>query len=368
MKASVGVDDRLEWIALQLIPGLGHVGCKGLISRFGSAESVFRARLEDLVSVEGVREDVARRVLKRQTTASPAQVLKKVERHGARIIRMTDPEYPASLRAIHDPPPLLYAKGKEIPATLPFVAVVGSRNPSHYGIDAARVIGQGLAKRGVGVVSGMARGIDAAAHWGALEGGGWTLAVFGTGIDIVYPESNTKLQETIVEKGAAVTELPPGSPPDAWNFPNRNRIISGIGKGVVVVEASMKSGSLITASLALEQGREVFAVPGSIDSFKSTGCHFLIKQGARLVENADDVLSELGLGEQPAPRRKQESFPFPPLEGAEKAIYDTLCEYPTHIDDIVKKGKWTAGEVSGILLKLELKGLVRQLPGKMFVR
>lgn len=361
-------DDRLEWIALQLTPGLGHVGCRGLISRFGRPEAVFRAPLRDLISVEGVREEVARRLLKRETTASPARVLKEVERCGARVVRFTDTEYPASLREIHDPPVLLYVRGREIPPTLPFVSVVGSRNPTHYGLDAARVIGQGIAKRGFGVVSGMARGIDAAAHWGALEAGGWTIAVLGTGVDVLYPESNAKLQETILGKGATVTELPPGTPPDAWNFPNRNRIISGIGKAVVVVEASMKSGSLITASLALEQGREVFAVPGSIDSFKSAGCHFLIKQGAKLVENADDILCEMELFEPTEQKRSQGSFPFPPLEGAERAIYDILCQYPMHIDDIVNKGKWTAGEVSGILLKMELKGLVRQLPGKMFVR
>lgn len=368
MKASVGVDDRLEWIALQLTPGLGHVGCKGLISRFGSAGSVFHARIQDLVSVEGVREEAARKLLKRETSASPERVLQEVERNGARVIRFTDPEYPASLRAIHDPPPLLYAKGLEIPPTLPFVAVVGSRNPTHYGTDAARAICQGLAKRGAGVVSGMARGIDSAAHWGALEGDGWTVAVFGTGIDVLYPETNARLREAILEKGTVVTELPPGTGPDAWNFPNRNRIISGFSRGVVVVEATMKSGSLITASLALEQGREVFAVPGSIESFKSTGCHFLIKQGAKLVENADDILGELGLCEPPPRGTKQGSFPFPALEGVERAIYDILCEYPTHIDDIVRKGSWTAGEVSGILMKMELKGLIRQLPGKMFVR
>ena len=344
------------------------MGCKGLISRFGSAGAVFRARLQDLVSVDEVREEAARKLLKKETTAAAERVLREIENTGARVVPFTNTEYPVSLREIHDPPLLLYAKGREIPSVLPFVALVGSRNPTHYGIDAARVLGQGLARRGAGVVSGMARGIDSAAHWGALEGGGWTIAVFGTGIDVLYPETNAKLQEAVLEKGAIVTELPPGTGPDAWNFPNRNRIISGISRGVVIVEATMKSGSLITASLALEQGREVFAVPGSIESFKSTGCHYLIKQGAKLVENADDILEELGLCE-PAPTRKgQAHFPFPPLEGAERAIYDILCEYPTHIDDIVRKGNWTAGEVLGVLMKMELKGLIRQLPGKMFVR
>lgn len=362
-------DNILEWLTLQLVPGLGRVGCKNLIVRFGSAESVFRAGLRELAGVEGVREDVAAKILRKKSTANAERILRAVSRTGARIIRLTDPEYPSSLREIHDPPLLLYARGREIPPTLPFIAVVGSRNPTSYGTRAAEVIGKGLAVRGVGIVSGMATGIDSAAHWGSMEQNGFPLAVLGTGIDLIYPESNKKLHGKLIEKGAVVSEFVPGTPPEPWNFPSRNRIISGISRAVVVVEATMKSGSLITASLALEQGREVFAVPGSIDSFKSTGCHFLIKQGARLVENADDILEEMSIGKpRDVGKGKPQGIPFPPLAESERGIYDMLSNYPLHIDVIVRQGKLPAGEVSSILMKMELRGLIRQLPGKMFIR
>lgn len=362
-------DNILEWLKLQLIPGLGPVGGKGLIARFGDPGSVFQANLQDLAGVDGVREEVARKIIRKESEENAEQVLRRVERAGARVLPFTDPGYPALLREIRDPPLLLYARGEKMPAGLAVVAVVGSRNPTDYGTRAAEVIGKGLASRSVGVASGMAAGIDSAAHWGSLEGGGFSIAVLGTGIDVIYPELNARLYHRLIEKGAVVTELPPGTRPEPWNFPNRNRIISGISRAVVVVEATMKSGSLITASLALEQGRDVFAVPGSVDSFKSTGCHFLIKQGARLVENADDILEELGIGSTPVYRKgKSQTIPFPPLEESERAIYDMLDQYPMHIDEIVRRGRLPAGEVSAILMKMELRGLVRQLPGKLFAR
>jgi DNA processing protein len=363
------IDDMLEWLSLQLIPGLGPVGCKGLIARFGDPGSVFRASLRELAGVEGVREEIARRIVKREPDPRAEEALRRAERVGARILRFTDPQYPASLREIRDPPLLLFARGKEIPPDIPLVAVVGSRNPTEYGARVAEKIGRGLASRGVGVASGMASGIDSAAHWGSLKGNGFSIAVLGTGIDVLYPDTNARLFERLIEKGSVVTELVPGTPPEPWNFPNRNRIISGISRAVVVVEATMRSGSLITASLALEQGREVFAVPGSVDSFKSTGPHFLIKQGARLIENGDDIVGELGIGNAPVFRKgKSRAVPFPPLEETEKAIYDMLSDYPLHIDEIVRRGTLSAGEVSGILMKMELRGMIRQLPGKMFVR
>jgi DNA processing protein len=362
-------ENGAEWLALHLIPGLGNIACKNLLMKFGRPKSIFRASLSDLLQVEGVRREVAERIVKREYMSNPAKVQKSIERQGARIISCAHPEYPAALREIHDPPALLYVKGKGIPPNLTFIAVVGSRNPTSYGMKASEMIGQGLARRGVGVVSGMARGIDSAAHWGCLEGRGFTLAVLGTGIDVLYPGSNAKLHDKIVEKGAVISEFPPGTPPEPKNFPIRNRIISGLSKAVVVVEATLKSGSLITASLALEQGREVLAVPGSVNSFKSTGCHFLIKQGARLVENADDILDELGLNYNHIP--KNDSFkeaPPPPLEEDEKKVYDIIGDYPLHIDEIAREAKLEPGEASSILMKMELRGIVRQLPGKMFVR
>ncbi|MEW6665482.1 MAG: DNA-processing protein DprA [Thermodesulfobacteriota bacterium] len=359
----------LEWLTLRFIPGLGNVACKNLIGRFGSPGAVFRASPKELLEVEGIREDTAERIAGRQCSADPAGIMEAVTAEGARIVPYTDPNYPPALREIHDPPVLLYLKGRDIPSRVIFVGVVGSRNPTPYGLRTAERIGQGLARRGLGVASGLARGIDSAAHWGCLEGRGFALAVLGTGIDILYPESNQKLYLRVLERGAVVTEFPPGTPPEPWNFPARNRIISGLSRAVVVVEATLKSGSLITASLALEQGRDVFAVPGSVHSFKSQGCHSLIKQGARLIENADDILEELGLND--GYHAKTDTFretPLPPMEKKEQAVFGLLGDYPVHIDEIAREGKLEPGEVSSILTKMELKGLIRQLPGKLFIR
>jgi DNA processing protein len=249
------------------------------------------------------------------------------------------------------------------------LAVVGSRSPTSYGLRAAENISQGLARRGIGVVSGLAAGIDAAAHWGCLAGHGFTVAVLGTGIDSVYPPSNKKLFNEIMEKGAVISEFPPGSPPEPRNFPIRNRIISGVSRGVIVVEATMKSGSLITASVALEQGREVFAVPGSIQSFKSRGCHYLIKQGARLVENSDDVLDELGMNYPFAPKTDTYKTPvYTPSDEWERKVYEIIGDYPVHIDEIARQGRLEPSVVSAALMRMELRGMVRQLPGKFFVR
>ncbi|MBW2610142.1 MAG: DNA-protecting protein DprA [Deltaproteobacteria bacterium] len=352
-----------------MVPGLGNITFKNLLDRFGHPERVFQATISELTGVEGVRKDTAQGIVKRRYSSDPSEALRQIEECGARLITYSDPAYPPALKEIHDPPMLLYIKGKDIPANLSFIAMVGSRNATHYGLKAAEKIGQGLARRGLGVVSGMARGIDSASHWGCLNGRGFTIAVLGTGIDIVYPASNKKLFKQITQKGAVISEFPIGTPPAPNNFPARNRLISGLCRGVVVVEATKNSGSLITASLALEQGREVFAVPGSIDSFKSTGCHFLIKQGARLVENSDDVLDELGLNYPYA--LKTDTFkekPMPPMDESERTIYEIIGDYPIHIDQIARQGNIEPGEVSGTLMRMELKGMIRQLPGKMFVR
>ena len=264
---------------------------------------------------------------------------------------------------------LLYVKGKEIPQNVTHIAIVGSRNPTTYGMKVAEEFGQGLARRRFGVVSGMARGIDSAAHWGCLGGHGFTLAILGTGIDIIYPGSNTKLFHHISQAGAVISEFPLGTPPEPRNFPIRNRIISGLSRGVLVVEATKKSGSLITASLALEQGRDVFAVPGSVNSFKSRGCHYLIKQGATLVENSDDILDELGFNYQfiSKPDTFKEKY-LPPLDASEKLLYDLIGDFPTHIDVIARESHLESAVVSSTLMRMELKGMIRQLPGKMFVR
>ena len=362
-------EKTLAWLTLHSIAGLGNVAAKHLLCRFGDAANILAADVNDLMSVDGVRRDVAQRIVHREFAADPEQLAKELEGSDVRIVPYPDSQYPQILREIHDPPMLLYIKGKAIPNNLTFVAIVGSRNPTPYGLKAAERIAQGLARRGLGVVSGMARGIDSAAHWGCLGGRGVTIGVLGTGIDIPYPKSNQRLFGKILGQGAVISEFPLGTPPEPKNFPIRNRIISGLTRGVVVVEATMNSGSLITASLALEQGREVFAVPGSINSFKSTGCHFLIKQGAKLIEHPDDVLDELGLNFPHAP--KLDTFtrePTPPLEERERSIYGLIGDDPLHIDEIARLVRFGPAETASILMRMELKGVVRQLPGKRFVR
>ncbi|MDY6970776.1 MAG: DNA-processing protein DprA [Thermodesulfobacteriota bacterium] len=363
-------DDRCAWLALYMIPGLGNIGLKNLVERFGSPERVLEAELPELVEVEGVRREIARKIVSKEFSSDPEEELGKVEKCGARIVSYLDPSYPLPLRDIHYPPMLLYTKGKDLPGTQTFVGIVGSRNPTHYGLKVAERIGFGLADRNVGVVSGLARGIDSAAHRGCLRGGGFTVAVLGTGIDVLYPSGNKKLLEQILERGAVISEFHIGTPPEAKNFPIRNRIISGLSRGVAVVEATKKSGSLITASFALDQGREVFAVPGSIDSFKSTGTHFLIKQGAKLIENADDILDEFGFRDQPAQESKVSRKDIMPqeLDENERKIFEIIGDYPMHIDQIVRMSDMDTGEVSSILMKMELMGIVKQLFGKIFVR
>lgn len=354
---------------MQLVPGLGNVAFKNMLERFGSPEGILRSDLPRLMEVEGVRREVAQRIVDREYGADPTKMLKRADECGARILTYGDAAYPVALREIHDPPMVLYVKGEDIPPRLTFLGIVGSRNPTHYGLKASEKIAQGLARRGLGVVSGMARGIDSAAHWGCLSGLGFTVAVLGTGIDVVYPESNRKLFEQITRKGAVISEFPLGTHPEPRNFPIRNRVISGLSRGVVVVEATMRSGSLITATQAVEQGREVFAVPGSVESFKSKGCHHLIKQGAKLVEHADDILEELGLNFDFAPKTDTFKAPLlPPMDPVEKALYDIVGEYPMHIDQVAREANLEANVTASILTRLELKGVIRQLPGKLFIR
>ena len=366
---SIPSENRVDWLALHLVPGLGNMAFKKLLERFGDPAEVFRAKLTDLAQVEGLRKQVAQRILEREFSLDPQSVLKDLEKHEARLVIFPDSDYPDPLREIHDPPMVLYSKGAAIPGKSTFVAIVGSRNSTPYGVKTAENLAQGLARRGLGIVSGLARGIDSAAHWGCIEGRGFTIGVLGTGIDAIYPPSNKKLFEAMFEKGAVISEFPLKTPPEPKNFPIRNRLISGLCRGVIVVEATMKSGSLITASVALEQGREVFAVPGSVHSFKSQGCHFLIKQGARLVENADDVLDELGLNYAYTAKKDSYAEPsLPPMEDSEKKVYDLIGDYPVHIDDIVREGNLEPGAASAVLMRMELKGIIRQLPGKLFVR
>jgi len=354
-----------------MIPGLGNKAFKNLIARFETPEAVFEADIDKLSEVEGVHEKIVHKIVHRQWALDPEEEIRKVKKCNARIITFKDNSYPKLLRQIHNPPMLIYVKGKDVPINQTFIGLVGSRNATHYGLKAAEKIAMGLAIRGVGVVSGLARGIDSAAHMGCLREGGFTVAVLGTGIDILYPPTNKVLLERILENGAIVSEFPMGSPPEPKNFPIRNRIISGLSRGIAVVEATKKSGSLITASCALDQNREVFAVPGSIESFKSTGTHFLIKQGAKLIENADDILEEFGFyNRHPEGSNSLRGASGIPLDMSvsEKKIYEVIGDYPMHIDQIGRLAGMDASEVLSTLMKMELKGMIKQLLGKMFVK
>ena len=355
-----------HWLCLKSIKGIGNSIFLTLLNIFGSVEAVFEADRYELES-KGLRKDIVTNILKRAYKSDPEKELKKIIDTGVRIILYDDPEYPELLKEIDYPPVLLYALGKKIPKDQFFMGIVGARSATQYGIRVSRDISFKLASIGIGIVSGMARGIDTYAHLGALKAGGYTVAVLGTGIDVIYPKENKRIFQNIKENGTIITEFPFGTPPEAKNFPIRNRIISGMSKGVLVVEATKRSGSLITASFALQQGREVFAVPGSIESIRSKGTHFLIKQGAKLVEDIEDILEEFGI-ETKAPSQDVSTKQNIRLSPIEEKIYNCLSEYPVHIDEIIRNTGIDPAEVLSTLLKMELRGLIRQMPGKLFVK
>jgi DNA processing protein len=360
------------WLALNQIAGLGKIGYARLIERYGSPEKVFQSDLEELQSIEGIRKNTALAIVKFKRAEKIERELDELERQKVGILTLTDPLYPFLLAKIHDPPPYLYYKGSASLQDGRSLAVVGSRLASPYGIKMTERLAWGLSQKGLTVVSGMARGIDSAAHQGALMAQGRTVAVLGSGLDVVYPQENQKLFERIVETGLVFSEFPLGTLPERQNFPIRNRIISGLSLGVVIVEATQRSGSLITARLALDQGREVFAVPGSVESFKSSGTHSLIKQGAKLVEHAQDILEELHWKDQPpmeAPESKMEGTEkSPSLSAEEKQIRDLLSNGSLQVDQMVRQSGIGISPLLSLLLEMELKGLIKQLPGKFFTR
>jgi DNA processing protein len=358
------------WITLKGVPGIGNHLFKRLIERFRQPENVFDASHASLLQVEGMNDRLARAVRAHRLSDIDKRELDLLTRKGYGVVTMSDPGYPMLLTQIPDPPPFLYVYGV-LENTIRTVAVVGSRNATSYGITITRRLCADLASLEMVVVSGMARGIDTAAHVGALDGKGKTIAVLGSGLERVYPAENRKLFHQIAENGAVVSEFPLLTEPESYNFPVRNRIISGMSLGVVIVEATKRSGSLITARLAAEQNREVFAVPGSVHSFKSTGTHTLIKQGAKLVEHAKDILEEFSHLQDPvtseaADRRDPALKERLSLSSEESRILETLDAYPVHIDELVRKTGMAPGKLSGILIKLEIKGIVQQSPGKLF--
>lgn len=354
------------WFALKRVPGVGNLIFRRLVERFGSPQAVFNAGDPELLTVKGVTARVAAAIHGYRVTDTADRELEAVRQNGYTIVTQTDPRYPPLLRQIPDPPPFLYVYGS-LPATGLNIAVVGSRNATAYGISTTRQLCMDLVRQQANIVSGMARGVDTAAHSGAIAAGGLTVAVLGTGLNRIYPRENMPLFHQIAENGAVVSEFSLDTGPDAHHFPARNRIISGMCHGTVVVEATGRSGSLITARLAAEQNREVFAVPGNIHSFKSVGTHTLIKQGAKLVVHAGDVVEEfqhIQSFTQALPSPAQPDLP--PLTDEEAMVMDCLEADPVHIDDLARRLALAAGRLSGLLLQLELKGLVAQSPGKQF--
>jgi DNA processing protein len=364
------MDKLLPWFYLKGVPGIGNHLYKRLIDRFHSPEFVLQSSLEQLLEVEGISARQAAAILGCKPPDRIKAELDQVNQKGYKIITLNDPAYPALLREIPDPPPFLYMCGT-LDGLEKNIAVVGSRNATAYGITTTQRLCADLSAFNMTIVSGMATGIDTAAHQGALAAKGKTIAVLGSGFNNIYPSENFNLFRRIAAEGAVISEFTLDTEPEAHNFPIRNRIISGMSMGTVVVEASRKSGSLITARLAAEQNREVFAVPGSIQSFKSTGTHTLIKQGAKLIENAQDVLEELAaFMEAPGRPENRDSgctaAVRPSLLPDEMTVYEVLSPYPEHIDTIVRKTRIEPGKLLGLLLQLELKGVVHQLPGKFF--
>jgi DNA processing protein len=365
-----------SWLALHLVPGMGPVTCNKLVAYFGSPEKVLAASSSALATVCSLRQESLTALCDegRQHLEDLAQ--KEIDRAAEKnisIIPCDDPLYPALLKNIHDPPVVLYVLGTPELLNCRGMGIVGSRAATHYGKDVARQMANSLSRQGFAIISGLALGIDTAAHNGALAAEGKTIAVLGCGLDIVYPPSNHNLYKRIASAGAVVSEYPFGTKPDGFRFPARNRIISGLSLGVVVVEAANRSGSLITASHALEQGREVFAVPGRIDSVKSAGTHTLLQQGAKLVHSIEDIIEEFPAKafqqnvEETCSENDEQGF-VENLSQEEAELFGFIEVYPRPFDDIVKDSGFTARHANELLLFLELKGMVQALPGKAYQR
>lgn len=364
------MDAREALVALNLIDGVGPVRTRQLLDHFGEAPAILTASRDQLMRVRGIGEDTATSIAAWEKNIDLKAELRRVEEYKCRVVISSDPEYPPLLKEIYDPPIVLYVKGNLLPKDKNSVALVGSRMTTSYGMEVARRLGYQLAYLGVTVVSGGARGIDTAAHQGALSAKGRTIVVLGTGLNLVWPAENASLFERAAESGAVITQFPFNRPGDKQSFPIRNRIVAGMTMGTVVVEANLTSGSLITANMATEYGRQVFAVPGRIDSPRSKGCHDLIKKGAKLCEGAEDILCEFEYlfppSNKPASAAETGTLPAVELSENERKVYDTLSNEELGIDDVIRGSGLPSSAVSVALLSLEMKRLVRQLPGKMF--
>ncbi|MDD2509664.1 MAG: DNA-processing protein DprA [Syntrophomonas sp.] len=348
---------------LHVIKGIGSKSLWKIKDSFGSFENCLKSDSSALYAA--LKPEIAQAIISRRQQSSIFFYLEQLEDKGINLVSFEEPDYPPMLRNIYSPPFMLYFRGYMESLEELCLAVVGSRAASDYGRTTARKLGNNLASRGISVVSGMARGIDAEAHRGALDAGGRTVAVLGSGLNVIYPRSNTRLYHEIIEHGVVISEFPLDTNPDARNFPMRNRIISGISRGVVVVEARARSGALITADFALEQGRDVFAVPGPINRESSLGANNLIKQGAKLITGVEDIIEEyydITIPESECPVQEQLLF----LDEQERVLINCLAENSLLFDDIIASTGFTIGQLSSLLLKLELAGIVKSLPGNYY--
>ncbi len=369
--------DIRDLLVLTQVPGIGSVRLRALVNHFKEPRAVIEATAKQLAAAEGIEKSTAVTIVgflrtkgRPEAYAYADKQLSRLNRTNGRIITYWDQEYPPNLKRIFDPPPVLFIRG-EIDKTDEFsIAVVGTRDPSSYGIAIAERFASGMAKLGITVVSGLARGIDTCAHLATLRAGGRTIAVIGSGIDVIYPSENAPLAERIAAHGAVLSECGMGAKPDAINFPRRNRIVSGLSLGTLVVETGIDGGAMITARMALDQDREVFAIPGPLGDKWKNGTHRLIKEGkALLTESVDDIVSELaprlnGSIKKGVVRPRVE----PDMTLFERRLYDVVLEEPQHIDLIADRSGLSPSDALVQLLSLEFKGIVRQLPGKMFMR
>ncbi|HSR88619.1 MAG TPA: DNA-processing protein DprA [Pontiella sp.] len=363
------MQDREAYIILNMIEGLGPVSVRRLVDALGSPKAILKADREALMEARGVGEKLALKIITQRDTFDADEEIGRASVAGVRIITPLDSEYPEALKTIHDPPLALYVRGSFLPQDAKALAIVGSRSTSHYGLNAADRLAYQLGQVGFTVVSGLARGTDTAAHSGALKSGARTIAVLGGAIDCLYPPENEALAEKIARQGAVISEYPMGRQADRMTFPYRNRIISGLSMGVLLIESAVKGGSMHTTDAAMEQGRTVFALPGRIDFPGARGPHRLIKNGAKLVESLDDILEEYEFlippAEREIPAAATAARPDVPMTETESKIVEALWHEPLDADSLGRETGLKSQELSGILLGLEMKRIVRMRPGRI---
>jgi len=358
--------DRAAWLRLNKTE-IASERQRALLEHFAAPDAILSASSRELLEVDGITARDCEKIAAARGL-DPASDLEKLDARGIRLIAFGAPDYPKRLAEIHGAPPLLFVLGELSSRDELAMAIVGTRGCSNYGIIQAEKLAADLARRGFTIVSGGARGIDAAAHRGALDAGGRTIAVSACGLDVEYPRGHEELRDRIAACGAIIAEVPLGTPPKPERFPVRNRIVSGLALGVAIIEAPAKSGALITANLALDQGREVFGMPGDIGSPLHRGTHRLIKDGAHLVETVDDVIDGLGILPEAVPERAAAQVPPANLAAGEQRIFDALSFQPKHVDDVIRDTGLLPAKVTATLMMLEMRSLVRRFPGNMFVR